>query len=80
METRNLPNAELKTLVIKMLKAFRRKVDEFSEKFNKEIKSIEMNIEGPAQVAQLVRASCPFAKVAGSIPGQCTYKKQLMNP
>ena len=33
----------------------------------------------PAQVAQLVRASSPYAKVTGSIPGQGTYKKQPMN-
>ena len=29
-------------------------------------------------VAQLVRASAPYAKVAGLIPGQGTYKKQSM--
>ena len=35
--------------------------------------------DGPGQVAQLVRASSPYAKVAGSIPGQDTYKNQPMS-
>ena len=34
---------------------------------------------GPGQVAQLVRALSGYAKVAGSIPGQGTYKNQPMN-
>ena len=33
---------------------------------------------GPSQLAQLVRESSQYAKVVGSIPGQGTYKKQLM--
>ena len=33
----------------------------------------------PDQVAQLVRVSPQYAKVAGSIPGQGTYKYQPMN-
>ena len=37
METSNLPDAEFKTLVIKMLKELRGRVNEFSENFNKEI-------------------------------------------
>ena len=36
METRNLLDAEFKTLVIRMLDELRGKVDEFSDKFNKE--------------------------------------------
>ena len=34
---------------------------------------------GPGQVAQLVKASSPNSKVAGSIPGQGTYKEQPLN-
>ena len=33
----------------------------------------------PGQVAQLVRASSLYAKVAGSISGRGTHKKQPMN-
>ena len=34
---------------------------------------------GPDQVAPLVRASSEYAKFAGSIPSQGTYKNQPMN-
>ena len=34
---------------------------------------------GPGWVAQLVRASSQYTKVAGSIPGQGTRKTQPMN-
>ena len=37
MESRNLTDAEFKTLVIKMLNEFRGRVDEFSKNFNKKI-------------------------------------------
>ena len=39
METSNLPDAELKTLVIRLLKELRGRIDELSENFNKEIKT-----------------------------------------
>ena len=39
METSNLPDAEFKTLVIKMLNELRGRVDELSENFNKEIEN-----------------------------------------
>ena len=35
--------------------------------------------DGPGQVAHLVTASSWYAKFAGSIPGQGTYKNQPMN-
>ena len=34
---------------------------------------------GPGQVAQLIRALSWYAKVAGSIPGQGTFKNQPMS-
>ena len=34
---------------------------------------------GPGQVAQLVRTSSQYTKVAGSIPSQGKYKNQSMN-
>ena len=34
----NLPNKEFKVIVIKLLNELRRKMDEHSEKFNKELK------------------------------------------
>ena len=42
-------------------------------------KSLLKVIALPGQVAQLVRALSWYAKVAGSIPGQGTYKNQPMN-
>ena len=45
METSNLPDAEFKTLVIKMLSELRGKSEELSETFNKEIGNIKMEIE-----------------------------------
>ena len=39
MESSNLTDAEFKTLVIKMLNELRGRIDELSEKFNKEIKT-----------------------------------------
>ena len=41
--------------------------------------STENTYLGPGWIAQLVRASLRYAKVAGSIPGQDTYKNQPMN-
>ena len=37
-----------------------------------------IRINGPGQVAQLVRASSGYAKVVSSIPGQGTYENQPM--
>ena len=45
METRNLPDAEFKTLVIKMLNELRGRIDNLSENFNKEVRNIKMEIE-----------------------------------
>ena len=45
MESSNLTDAEFKTLVIKMLDELRGRVDEHSENFNEEIKSIKMEME-----------------------------------
>ena len=39
MEISNLSDAEFKTLVIRMLNEFKRRVDELSENFNKEIEN-----------------------------------------
>ena len=39
MEASNLSDAEFKTLVIRMLNELRRRVDELSENFNKEIQT-----------------------------------------
>ena len=44
-----------------------------------QILHLTVNSYGPGPVAQLVRASSRYTKVAGSIPGQSTYKKQPMN-
>ena len=41
METRNLPDVKFKTLVIKMFKELRGRIDRFSEKANKELTSTE---------------------------------------
>ena len=45
MKTSNLPDAEFKTLVIKMLSELRGKSEELSETFNKEIGNIKMEIK-----------------------------------
>ena len=45
VESSNLTDTEFKTLVIKMLNKLRGSVDEFRENFNKEIKSIKMEME-----------------------------------
>lgn len=37
MEISNLPDKELKVMVIKMLSDLRRRMDEYSENFNKEL-------------------------------------------
>ena len=42
METSNLPNAEFKTLIIRMLSEFRGTEDELSENFNKEIRNTKI--------------------------------------
>ena len=44
-ETSNLPDTEIKTLVIRMLNKLRRRVDELSEDFNKEIENIKIERE-----------------------------------
>ena len=43
------------------------------------LEAIKNKETGPGQVAQLVRATSWYAKVAGSIPGQGTYKNQPTN-
>ena len=45
METSNLPDAEFKTLDIRILRDLKRKGGELSENFNEEIKDIKMEIE-----------------------------------
>ena len=45
METSNIPDVEFKTLVIRILKELRRRVDKLSGNFNKEIKDIKMEKE-----------------------------------
>ena len=40
---------------------------------------LKKEIPGPGQVAHLVRALSPYAKVVGSIPSQGSYKNQPMN-
>ena len=49
METSNLTEAEIKTLVIRMLSKIREKIDDFSENFNKEIGNTKMEIENIKQ-------------------------------
>ena len=44
METSNLPDAEFKTLAIRMLNEFRGRVEKLSENFNEEIGNIKMEI------------------------------------
>ena len=44
MKTSNLPDIEFKTLAIRMLKELRRRVDELSENFNKEIENVKMEL------------------------------------
>ena len=41
MEARSPPDTEFKTLVIRMLKELRRRMDDLSENFNKEILSLK---------------------------------------
>ena len=41
----NIPDAEFKTLVIRMLKELKGRVDELSENFYKEMENITMEIE-----------------------------------
>ena len=45
MESGNLTDAEFKTLVEKMINELMRRIIEFSENFNKEIKNIKMEME-----------------------------------
>ena len=45
METSNLLDAEFKILVIRMLNELRRRVDELSENFNKDIGNIKTEVE-----------------------------------
>ena len=41
MEKSNLPNKEFKVMIIRMLKKLSRRMDEHSEKFNKELENIK---------------------------------------
>ena len=43
LEIGNLPNKEFKVMILKMIKELRRRMDEHSEKFNKELEDIENN-------------------------------------
>ena len=45
MKKSNLPEAEFKTLVIRMFNELRGRVDKLSENFNKEIGNIKMETE-----------------------------------
>ena len=45
MKASNLPDTEFKTLVIRMLNEHRKRVDDLSDNFNKEIVSIKKDIE-----------------------------------
>ena len=45
METSNLPDAEFKTLIIRMLNKLRGRIDELNENFNKEIVNIKNCIQ-----------------------------------
>ena len=45
METSNLPDAQFKTLIIRLLNELRVRADEFSENFNKEIENIKIELE-----------------------------------
>ena len=45
MEISNTPDAEFKTLIIRLLNKVRGIIDELSEKFNKEIGNIKMDTE-----------------------------------
>ena len=43
VEVNNLPDKEFKVMIIKMLNELRRRMDEHSEKFNKELENIKKN-------------------------------------
>lgn len=43
VEINNLPNRELKVMIIKMVNELRRRIHEHSEKFNKEFETIKKN-------------------------------------
>ena len=45
VERNNLPNKELKVMIIKMLNKLGRRMNEYSEKFNKEFKNIKNQTE-----------------------------------
>ena len=45
METNNLPDAEFRTLVIRMLNELRGRVEKFSKNFNRDKGNIKMEIE-----------------------------------
>ena len=45
MESRNLTDAEFKTVVIKMLTEHSGSVDKFSKNFNREIKNVKIEME-----------------------------------
>ena len=76
MEASNLLKTEFKTLVIKVFNKLRRRVDELSENFSKEIGNIKMDIENIqialAGVAQWIEHGPVNQRVAGSIPSQST--------
>ena len=72
METSNLPDAEFKTLVLRMLNELRGKRDDLSENFNIEIgaNKKETHLAGVAQwLSTGLRAN---QRVAGSISHQGT--------
>ena len=45
MEARNLPDAEFKTMIIRMLKVLMGRMNELSENFNKKVINIKKDIE-----------------------------------
>ena len=45
MKTSNIPDIEFKTLLIRMLKELKGRIDKLSDNFNKKIKNIKMKME-----------------------------------
>ena len=43
VEISNLPNKQLKVMILKMLNELRRRMDKHSEKFNQELENIKRN-------------------------------------
>ena len=52
MEASNLPDAEFKTLIIKILNKLRERVDELSENFNKDIENTKKEMENIKESSQ----------------------------